>query len=95
MGCSKLNSDLCNNLRVIPSDLCLCGLGTEDALHFFLTCPRYAYQRIHLFNAVSQITDVTLSNLLFGNPESNSFEQNKVIFDAVHDFMKSTSRFND
>ena len=87
-----LNSDLCNNLHVIPLPQCYCGFENEDAMHFFLNCPIYAQQRIQLSNSVSQTVDFTLENILFGVPGS-SFEQNKIIFDAVHKYIIDTGRF--
>ena len=94
IGCSKLNSHLCYNLHVIPSPQCPCGFENEDPLHYFFICPQHVQQRVQLFNTVSHITDLNLSTLLFGSTEL-SMQQNKIIFDAVHNFIVNTGRFDD
>ena len=48
---------------------------------------------MQLQNAVSKITHFSLDNLLYGIP--GSFDQNRAIFDAVHEFIVSTGRFKD
>ena len=93
MGCSKLNSHLHFNLHVIPLPQCQCGFRNEDSLHYFFICPRYIQQRAQLLDTVSLITDVNLDILLNGSVEC-SMQQNRAIFDAVHEFIVNTGRFN-
>jgi len=92
IGCSKLNADLCNNLHVVDHPGCPCGAPLESAHHFFFECPRYIVERNSLFNYVERIIDVSLANLLYGN-KNISLDENKRVFDAVHQFIIATNRF--
>ena len=92
IGCSKLNSDLCNNLHVIDSPQCQCGEPFETTYHYFMECQRYTDQRNTLIDTVQTITDVSLMTLLYGN-DSITLEENIRVFDAVHKFIIDTKRF--
>jgi len=92
MGCSKLKGDLHHNLHVICEASCPCGYHTEDAQHFLLDCKLYDNERESMHISVSNITDMTLQNLLYGN-EALTLEDNKKVFNAVHNFIKTTNRF--
>ena len=48
LGCSKLNYDLCYNLRVKDSPTCSCGHRFETAEHFLISCPSYDLLRVGL-----------------------------------------------
>jgi hypothetical protein len=93
IGCSKLNNDLCNHLHVINNPYCQCGQAIENAKHFFLDCPLYTPERDILINHIQRITDITVEHLLYGN-SLLSLADNKRVFDAVHDFIKNSKRFN-
>ena len=78
-------------------------------MHFFLFCPSYAAQRNTLFAKILELTENTynLTNLetltrierfkvvhfLLHGDETLSYDQNISIFIAIHDFIKSTKRF--
>ena len=91
IGCSKLKSDLCFNLHVIEDPLCYCG-EIEDAHHYFLHCPNYLDIRINLFSFISAYAPVSLDIILYGKNEL-SLELNKLIFDAVFEFIEKSHRF--
>ena len=93
MGCSKLKYDLCFKLHVVDDPPCACGAPFEDAYHFFFNCPLYDDIRLDLLTSVTSVTICNLSNLLYGNNDLD-LDQNKVIFDAVHLFIKQSLRFN-
>ena len=91
-GCSKLKYDLFHNLHVVDSPACQCGYHHETAEHFLLYCPQWHEYRLPLFAVVQNIFPITTVNLLFGSREVN-IEENKVVFSAVHRFIKNTERF--
>ena len=92
LGCSKLNSDLCNNLFVKDSANCMCGNICENASHYLLYCPLFAAQREILMEKIDFLTDVTTEILLFGH-ENLSYNDNALIFTSVHEFLQTTCRF--
>ena len=94
IGCSKLNSHLYNNLHVIPSSLCDCGYEDETPIHFFFTCPLHNRHRAELHNTIVQLTTFSLHTLLYGD-NNLSHHENRLLFDAVHKFIKDTNRFTD
>ncbi len=94
LGCSKLNSHLCNNLHVIPSSTCNCGNEDETPIHFFFTCPLHNEHRAELHNTFIHLTTFTLHTVLYGD-NTLSLNENKLLFDAVHTFIKNTNRFID
>ena len=76
----------------------------EDTKHYLLVCPSFAAQRVEIFQSLVYIqpdiaTFVNKSNernklclkLLFG---INDFEQDKILFEIVEKYIKSTKRFN-
>ena len=93
IGCSKLRNDLCNNLRVIDNSNCDCGNPNETAHHYFLECPLFNHERASLTNHLVGLTTVTLSHLLYGNKALN-MNENKRVFEAVHEYIARTKRFN-
>lgn len=96
VGCSLLNFDLCNNLRVIGRPSCNCGFKFENSKHYFLQCPLYTNERRQLLDTIQDLTttNININLLLFGNVNL-SLNLNKNIFEAVHLFMIKTRRFFD
>ena len=92
IGCSKLNSDLCFRLHVKSDPSCACGAQVEDAQHFLLTCPLYNDLRTILEAEVLRFCELNLNTLLYGN-HALSLNDNKAIFDAVHQFITDSQRF--
>ena len=87
LGCSKLNSHLCYYLHVIPSPECSCGAAVEDVAHFFFHCPNLNQQRLNLQHHLVPKGYFNLNIILNGDPTLTP-NQNKIIFDAVHEFIK-------
>ena len=55
-GLSPLrNHKWCHNFADIPSNICHCNLGIEDASHFLFSCPAYANQGATLITSVNVI----------------------------------------
>jgi hypothetical protein len=93
IGCSKLNAHLCLNLHVVPSPQCQCGSPLEDPTHFFFSCPALHAQRQSLLRSVALVSNnINLNTLLKGDPDI-SFEDNKLLFEAVHTFITDSHRF--
>ena len=93
MGCSGINSHLCHFLHVIDSPECPCGFACESPAHFFLNCPLYAAHRINMINVITAITDCNINIILFGDKNLDLLD-NWIIFEAVHNFMEESNRFN-
>jgi len=89
--CSSLNQDLymCN---IVQSPLCSCG-SIETVYHYFLECDRFRQQREVLINTIAPLAPTSLNTLLYGD-ESIDFEKNTRIFDAVHEYIKQSKRFD-
>ena len=92
MGCSLLNGHLNKMLHVIDNPRCECGFHIESPKHYFLECPRYAGPRVSLIEGINQLTDCNVNVILFGDRKLN-LENNLLIFQSVHDYMKETKRF--
>ena len=67
-------------------------LYNNHTVHFFFECQRYVIQRTVLFNATRNFHPLSINILLFGNPDLSD-QDNQIIFDAVHSFIKSSRRF--
>ena len=93
VGCSLLNNHLCLNLCVKDNPSCLCGSNNESVEHYFFVCNRYTNSRTELINSVTQICEVNLNVLLYGNL-SLTLDQNKLIFEYVHKYIKDSKRFD-
>ena len=91
MGCSSLNHHLFNN-HVSDSSKCMCGYPCEDALHYFFVCELFTRQRLQLHDSIIQYAPFNLHTVLYGRQNLN-MSVNKFIFDAVHLYIKETSRF--
>jgi len=93
LGCSKLNYDLCFNLRVIDRSTCRCGAHLENAHHYLTMCPLYQDHRTIMQRSVQQVTNFNVKVLLYG--DSNlSLDDNILVFQSVHKFIIDSNRFN-
>ena len=90
-----------HNFGDTESDICLCGGGAEDTVHFLLLCPFFSVLRTSLFGDISKIlvNFLNLSKkdqvacLLYGyNGLSDS--QNSQILNGTIDFILKSQRFN-
>ena len=79
-------------MGILENPKCICDFKIENAQHYFFSCPLYSVERIELHDAIGQITEITLDTILSGN-ESLSYEENVVIFSAVHEFIERSGRF--
>ena len=79
-------------MHVIDSSKCDCGFHNETPRHYFLECPLHAGSRMNLLNEINQLTDCNINIILFGDRKLN-LENNKLIFQSVHKYMKDTHRF--
>ena len=91
LGCSQLNEHLFR-IGIKDSPKCICSNENEDVWHFFFVCPLFSIQRNKLHTSVTSIAPFTLETVLYGSPDGNH-SQNSIIFQAVHEFIKDTSRF--
>ena len=80
-------------MHVVENPMCPCSFRIENAKHFFLDCPLYSVERVKLVSDISQITETTISVILFGK-EQLSYDDNVKIFQAVHEFIENSGRFN-
>ena len=92
-NCSNLNSDLFNNF-LRPDPICSCLTEPETAEHYFFRCDKYNGQRLVLFHSLRNYLPLRLEVLLFGN-QNLIEEDNTVIFEAVHTFIRTSTRFDD
>jgi hypothetical protein len=92
LECSKLNAHLCLKLHVTLNPVCQCGYEMEDPMHYYLHCPLYINERIKMNTVISNLTNISLHNILFGDPDLD-LSANKIIFEAVHTFILETNRF--
>ena len=92
MGCSPLRSHLCFLMHVIPDPSCECGALIESPKHYFMKCPLYTGSRDKMMRKIEQVTDYNINIILFGNKEL-SYEENKLIFKSVHEYIKESGRF--
>ena len=88
--CSSLNNDLFLK-NMTESALCACG-AIENAHHYFFTCGRYDIQRREMFDCLSEIPNLNLKKLLFGD-ETMSYQINVKIFLEVQKYIEKTRRF--
>lgn len=94
IGCSKLNFDVCYHLH-IPNinPECSCGEGHEDVEHFFMKCTHYNDIRDILKRKIEVHCTFTLGVLLYG-ADNLPKQTNCLLFDAVHDFIMESHRFD-
>ena len=91
-NCSNVNFDLFNNF-LRPDTLSTCRAEPENAEHYFFRCNEYNNQRLVLFNSLRNFQPLRHDILLFGNPNLG-VEDNTFIFESVHTFIKTSTRFD-
>ena len=83
------------------SPMCICDLGVESTIHYFLHCCQYALHRRNLLDKVSDIVDNDIAQLpddhlcdllLFGSSTYNE-RANEIILKCTVEFVKQTRRF--
>ena len=92
MHCSQLKAHLFD-MHIIDNAQCICGNPREDEMHYFFDCPLYVIPRTILREKLLLLGNFNLRTLLFGIEESTMIV-NSAIFEAVHDFIDETKRFN-
>ena len=91
-NCSNLNNDLfINHLGENP--ICNWCNEIEDSEHYFFHCNNYRNERYLFFEAARDFQPLTTQLLLCGN-EIVDNTLNSTLFRAVHDYIKSTKRFD-
>ena len=81
--------------------MCVCDLGVESTIHYFLHCLQYSLHRRNLLDKVSDIVDNDITQLpddqlsdllLFG---SNAYNEraNEMILKCTVEFVKQKKRF--
>ena len=89
---SGLNYDLYRfNLRDNPG--CKCGFQCANSHHYFLECPIYDNIRNNLLLVLQIYGNINLNVILYGSNDL-SLEENFDIVNAVHDYIKSSKRFD-
>lgn len=91
-NCSSLNADL-HRVNIVPSSVCSCGAGIENAQHYFFECRTFEPQRRNLFRTLNFIPDIKLDLLMHGCSTYNK-EINERIITAVLAFIKDSQRFD-
>lgn len=96
MECSCLKDHL-YKMHIIDNPTCLCGMSPETVSHYFFGCNLYQNQRQVLFETIENVLEIekeniTLEMLLHG-VDNWDIEKNKVLFDSIHNYFKSTHRF--
>ena len=91
MLCSNLRAHL-KHLHVVDDATCICSQSVEDNYHFFFSCPLYVQCRADMLATISQICYPNLETILYGNHDL-SFDDNVVIFEAVHSYIGLSERF--
>ena len=89
--CSDLKYDLFLN-HVSEHDLCIYCNMSETADHYLFHCTRYTNERLQLFEDTRQFHPLNCEFLLIGSSILSN-EQNLVVVDAVHKYIKNTKRF--
>ena len=90
-NCSALSQHLFSK-NIIESPDCRCG-SVESSSHFFLNCPLYDHIRPSLVNVVSNHSSVSIEHILYGDM-TKDIVINKLIFNAVHEFIRDSKRFD-
>ena len=93
MNCSPLKEHLAHNLHVIENTTCDCGLSIENNSHFLLECRLYTQHRQSVLNKLQVLPTTTTDFLLYGD-YNLTFEQNKIVFEAVQEFLKESGWFS-
>ena len=93
MNCSPLKKHLAHNLHVIENSTCDCGLSVQNNFHFLLDRRLYTQHRQSMLNKSHVLPTITTDFLLYGDYHL-TFEQNKVVFEAVQEFLKESGMFS-
>ena len=64
--CSSLQADL-YSVNIVINPFCTCEPYIENAEHFFFECSHFDNQRTHLMASLSNVVNITLDLLLYGN----------------------------
>ena len=91
-NCSNLNLDLFNNF-LRPDSFCSCLQEPENAEHYLFKCHKYNDQRMELFQKLRTYHPLSVELLMSGNSNLTE-EDNQTIFEAVHNFIRTSSRFD-
>ena len=93
-NCSNLNNDLFNN-HLLDNPLYSWSDGTEEGEHYFFPGNKYRNERHQFFEIPSarDFQPLTINKVLFGN-ETLDCQLNIELFSAVHEYIKSTKRFD-
>ena len=89
MGCSSLNSHLTIFLHVLNDPSGACGFNMETPKHYFLHCPIHVGPRQQMITNILRYTDCNINTTLFGD-RNLTLEQNRIIFQSVHNFIKDS-----
>ena len=81
------------NEWISKNSTCDCGLSVENNSHFLLECRLYTQHRQSMLNKLQVLPTITTDFLLYGD-YNLTFEQNKVVFEAVQEFLKESRRFS-
>ena len=74
-------------------DECNCGFNLEDNKHYLLLCPLYnvaRYKMLATIGAKTGFHNIDAETMVFGLAENK--ECNKIIFEAVHTFIRESGR---
>ena len=81
--------------------MCICDTEDETVGHFFLRCPNFIQQRLHLMNEINKINvnlhllneSVLMKILLYGDIQFSN-EINSRILHLTIEFIHSSKRFD-
>ena len=93
IGCSPLRNDLFTQLKVVPTPICACGGGIENAIHYFYDCNLYNNQRQQFMDELYTVGTFTIATLLYGDMKYSA-EINAKFVNCVHKYYESTGRFS-
>ena len=91
-SCSNLRFHLFQN-HLAEDSRCNCGYYMEDVEHFFLNCKLFFNQRQRLLMGTRQFHPLSVSLILFGNPDLTPNE-NSELFSHIFKFIAETKRFD-
>ena len=72
---------------------CSCGEGHENVEHFFMKCTNYDDIRVNLKRNIERHCTFTLEVLLYGAADL-SIKTNHLLFEAVHEYILESHRFD-
>ena len=81
-----------NHLRL--DRMCDCNIGVENAEHYSFNCYLFSDLKVSLFRATRQFHALSIDKMSFGSSSANlTFDQNCLLFEVVHTYIKTTKRF--